>query len=247
MIGVGELGGVFAHGLLKLGQPVLPITRQQSIASTLEACAPHELILVCVGETELTSVLSQIPTRLRSAVALVQNEIVPRDWEVHGYHDTSGVVVWFEKKAGRAVHLVLPSLAYGPKCELLANSLRVLDIPCQTLARAELPEALAQKNLYILVHNIAGLVHPGSVAALWREHADFAMALAHDVLAHQEARLGLELNRPRLLEHLARAVQADPDHGCAGRSAPVRLERALTQAKQLGLRLPTLERVATER
>ena len=32
LIGVGEMGGVFARGFLKLGYPVIPVTREMDLA-----------------------------------------------------------------------------------------------------------------------------------------------------------------------------------------------------------------------
>src|SRR5690606_9478340 len=177
--------------------------------------------------------LRSIPERFRDRVALVQNELVPRHWQEANIERPSGVVVWFEKKAGRSVHVVLPSRSYGPKSKLLSELLTTLSIPVYELNSRELEFQLALKNLYILVHNLAGLRYAGSVAALWREHESFALEIAEEVLVHQEALIGCKLDRFRLLEQLRDAVSADPDHACAGRTAPERLERVLRQAAEL--------------
>mgnify|MGYP006302376125 CR=1 FL=1 len=53
LIGAGEIGGVFARGFLKQGQPIYPLTRHDSpteIAAHLPEC---ELVLVTVGEADL--------------------------------------------------------------------------------------------------------------------------------------------------------------------------------------------------
>ena len=240
IVGMGELGAVFAHGLLKLGHPTYPVTRKQQVSEVISAVGEPEVVLVCVGEADLGRVLTEIPARFRDRVGLVQNELVPRDWLRAGLEQPSGVVVWFEKKAGRAIHIVLPSLVYGPKRALLLRVLKALSIPAREIGDEELAFELAFKNLYILVHNLAGIQHPGTVAELWAEHGVFARAVAEDVLTHQEALLGLRLDRHRLLEQLREAVAADPDHGCAGRTAPERLKRVLAQAHELGLELPSL-------
>jgi len=39
---------------------------------------------------------------------------------------------------------------------------------------------------------------------------------------------------------MVNAFNGDPEHGCMGRSAPARLERALGLAKEHGLQLETL-------
>ena len=42
------------------------------------------------------------------------------------------------------------------------------------------------------------------------------------------------------------AFEGDPDHGCMGRSAPARLARALSIAKQLEVNVPTLQKISTD-
>ena len=247
VIGIGELGSVFARGLLRSGVVVHPVTRGQPICETLHATTELRLVLVAVGEAELRGVLAEIPGELRHLVALVQNELVPADWQQAGYTEVSGVVVWFEKKPGREVHQVLPSLAYGPKAHLLLEAMRSLAISATALAPENLACELALKNLYILVHNLAGLVYPETVAALWQRYPDFMRSLTLDVLRHQEARLGRALDRERLVEQLRAAVRADPEHGAAGRTATARLVRVRQQARQLGLELPMLEQIGVAR
>ena len=68
--------------------------------------------------------------------------------------------------------------------------------------------------------------------------------LAGDVLDIQEHLIGSELNRTAMIEGMLRAFDGDPEHGCMGRSAPVRLQRALTIADEAGLEVPTLRRIA---
>ena len=50
-----------------------------------------------------------------------------------------------------------------------------------------------------------------------------------------------------VVDNLERALTADPGHGCTGRSAPARLERALSAGRALGLELPELGRIAAAR
>src|SRR6187549_57461 len=100
VVGIGQLGSEFARGLLRLGRAVYPVTRTQHIAEVAHAAGSPELVLVAVGEAALAPVLDSIPPRFRTIVGLVQNELVPRDWKRAGLENPSGVVVWFEKKAG---------------------------------------------------------------------------------------------------------------------------------------------------
>jgi len=43
---------------------------------------------------------------------------------------------------------------------------------------------------------------------------------------------------------MQKAMDADPEHKCMGRSAPARLKRALTQAAESNLAVPTLQSIA---
>lgn len=244
VVGIGQLGSEFALGLLRLGRAVFPVTRSQSFPRVVEAAGRVDLILLAVGESALGPLLESVPASYRDRVALVQNELVPTDWKQAGFTDPSGVVVWFEKKAGKAIHVVRPSVTYGPQSALLLELLSELKVPAYAARPGTLEFELALKNLYILVHNLAGLAVQGSVGDLWREHAAFANEVANDVLLHQEARLGHPLDRSALLAQLAKAADADPGHGLAGRTAPERLRRVLDQARRAGVRLSTLEKLA---
>ena len=243
VVGIGQLGSEFALGLLRLGRAVYPVTRAQNLAEVAEAAGAPELVLVAVGETALAPLLASLPPRFHASVALVQNELVPSDWEHAGVSDPSGIVVWFEKKAGRPIHVVRPSVVFGPKAALLLDLLGVLKVPAYAARPGTLEAELALKNLYILVHNLAGLSCQGTVGDLWQRDAAWAHEVANDVFVHQEARLGRALDRPALLAELEEAVKADLGHGLAGRTAPERLRRVLAQGHQAGIRLPTLERL----
>lgn len=243
VVGIGQLGSEFALGLLRLGYAVFPVTRVQNLTQVADAAGSVELILLAVGEAALGPILASVPTRFRDRVALVQNELVPADWKQAGFTEPSGVVVWFEKKAGRPIHVVRPSVSYGPLSAPLLELLAELDVPAYAAGPETLEFELALKNLYILVHNLAGLAVQGTVGELWREHAPFARDVANDVLSHQEARMGRALDRNALLAGLDQAASADPAHGLAGRTAPERLGRVLDQARRAGLRLPTLEKL----
>jgi hypothetical protein len=112
---------------------------------------------------------------------------------------------------------------------------------------SELTRELASKNLYIGTTNIAGLVQGGTVSALWREHRELALGVARDVLAIERALCDESLDEAVMLAAFESAIAADPEHACAGRSAPARLARALAHAERLALPVPALRRVAESR
>jgi ketopantoate reductase len=245
LIGVGELGSLFARGFLKHGHPVVPVRRgtlpQEALANTRSPA----LVLVAVGERDLDAVLSSLPAEYRERVGLLQNELLPRDWARHGILEPTVVVVWFEKKTNRPVTSLLPSAVYGPRSELVAGALEANELPVRRLgSQDELELELVAKNLYILSINLAGLRTGGTVGALRERHAAFFQAVVNEVIELQAALTGRALPRRQLLERLYVALDADPNHVATGRSAPSRLARALEHARALGVAVPTLAALA---
>jgi hypothetical protein len=243
--GLGQLGGTFAHGLLRLGYSVRPITRSTNAQSVAAEIPTPKLVLVAVGEDDLAPVLSQLPHAWRGRVALLQNELVPHSWQAHGIADPSVCIVWFEKKAHSALRVVLPSVCYGPSAQLLNDALHALAIPVRIIAQpAELHFELALKNLYVLTINCAGLRVDADVGTLWSDHREATMAIASDLIELQGALIGAPLDKTRLMRELERAIVADPRHVSKGRTAPARLVRCLAHADRLGLDLPALRRLS---
>ena len=246
LIGVGEMGGVFARGLLRLGHPVFPVTRAVPMQEVAAAVPKPALVLIAVAEGDLPSVLRDLPGTWRDRAGLLQNELLPADWS--SLAEPTVISVWFEKKAGQDAKVIIPSPVFGPRAELIADALSVVDIPARLLASPEqLLFELVAKNLYILTTNIAGLRVGGTVGELWDRHGDFATAVAEDVIVLQEALTGRTFDRHALIEAMLEACRGDPEHRCMGRSAPARLARALEHARTQGVRLPVLEEIARER
>lgn len=245
VIGLGQLGRVFAGGLLRSGLTVVPVNRGDDMALLAQRHAAPDLVLVAVAENDLDSVLAGLPELWRPQVALIQNELLPRDWQAHGYVDPTVISVWFEKKKGSDAKPLLASPAAGPGAALLCRALDAIELPCREVDRRdELLFELVRKNVYILTTNIAGLKTGGTVSELWSQHEAFARQVANEVIDIQDALTGTRHDRARLIAGLLEAIEGDPDHGCTGRSAPARLARALAHADAFGLAVPTLRALA---
>jgi len=246
IIGLGEMGGVFARGFLRLGHPVYPALRDTDLAALAAALPDPALVLVAVAEKDVEPALAKLPKPWHANVCLLQNELLPADF---GHlPDPTVISVWFEKKPGQEPKVILPSPVYGPGARLVHDALGRLDIPVRVLdSAAALEFELVLKNLFILTTNIAGLRTGGTVGELWSRHRDTAEAVAGDVIALQEALTGNRYDHRALVEGMVGAFDGDPDHKCMGRSAPARLERALAHADRLGIELPTLGAIARER
>lgn len=245
VIGLGQLGRVFAGGLLRTGHSVTPVNRGDDMDVVAARVPAAVLVLVAVAEADLHTVLKNLPPAWRGRLALLQNELLPRDWLTHDIREPTVISVWFEKKKGTDAKPLLASPVYGPEAQRLAAALASIDLPARVVHDAnEMLWELVRKNLYILTTNIAGLVVGGNVGMLWERHADLVEAVAMDVLDLQESLTGYRYDRAELMEGMLEAFAADPTHACAGRSAPARLERALKLSDSLGLSVPTLRHIA---
>lgn len=246
LVGVGEMGGVFARGLLRIGYPVYPVTRGDSMDETAGAVPKPEAVLVAVAEGDLHNVLEAIPLAWRDRVVLLQNELLPRDWEQYGLSPTV-ISVWFEKKKGQDAKVLVPSPVFGRRADLLAEALGSLEIPADVLEDDQrLLFELVRKNLYIVTTNVAGLITQGTVQDLRDNHRELMDDVATDVLDIQGWLTGAEFDRKALIDAMLVAFDGDPAHKCMGRSAPARLARAIAQADEAGLAVPTLRKIQAQ-
>ena len=245
IIGLGQLGRVFAGGLLRTGCMVVPVTRGDDMATVAQRHPAPERVLVAVAENDLNTVLAALPENWKSRVALIQNELLPRDWLAHGYVDPTVISVWFEKKKGIDAKPLIASPAAGPGAAVLCRALTSIELPCREVAAGDaLLFELVRKNVYILTTNIAGLRTGGSVAELWARHEAFAREVAHEVMDIQDALTGMKQDRDALIAGMLEAFNGDPAHACTGRSAPARLRRALQQADTFALAVPVMRSLA---
>ncbi|HKL78340.1 MAG TPA: hypothetical protein VJ985_08280 [Gammaproteobacteria bacterium] len=247
LIGVGEMGGIFAHGLLRAGHTVHPVTRGMDMDAVAHTCPEPALALVTVGENDLHEVLARIPSAWRDRLGLIQNELLPRDWRAHDILHPTTSAVWFEKKPGKPVNPIIASPVHGPNADLLVNALDAIDLPVRKVSdETEMLFELVRKNVYILTTNIAGLETGGTTGELWHHHRDLAQQVADEVMDIQAWLTGVELERERLVAGMAEAMLADPEHGNTGRSAPARLARAIGFADEAGLAVPKLRELAQQ-
>ena len=245
VLGIGELGSVFSRAFLRNNYPVYPITRATDIDELSSSIDP-EMILVCTAEGDLQSALYSIPNKWKDRVAMMQNELLPRDWESHNFTNPTVISVWFEKKKGMDSKVLISSPAYGPKAQILADSLALIDIPARAVANEdELLFELVLKNLYILTTNIAGLAikSGANVDDLRNNHLDLMREVSKDVLKLQESLTGKSFNESDLEKGMIKAFEGDLEHGCMGRSAPARLDRTLELANEFNIEVPALQKI----
>jgi hypothetical protein len=200
-------------------------------------------VLVAVGEKDLDAALESIPTALRDRIALVQNELLPPDWQRHGLVDPTVAIVWFEKKRGRAPVVVRTTRVAGPHADVLVAALAHSDLPSRRIDTRDLSFELVRKDLYIVGSNIAGLAVGGTTGDLVTTHRELAIAILRDVLAIDSARLGETLPEEALIECALGDFAKDPGHACLGRTARERRARAIARADALGLAVPAIRKI----
>lgn len=244
VIGVGEMAGVFARGFLKAGYKVIPVTRDMPIQQVAEQTPEPACTLVSVGEKDLQATLRNLPPVWQTNLVLLQNELLPPDWQAHNLIAPTIISVWFEKKKGQDYKVLIPSPIYGPNAKLIASTLATLDIPSQVLDSSDqLLFELVRKNVYILTTNIAGLVVGSTVDKLWSQHRELATIVANEIIDIQDYLTATTNNRTALMEGMVTAINGDPEHKCMGRSAPTRLTNALAHADQANLAVPKLREI----
>jgi hypothetical protein len=241
------MGGVFARAFLRRGYIVQPVLRSHNMAQIPQVTPEPTLVLLAVAEKDLQPTLAQIPPAWRSSLVLLQNELLPRDWQQHEIENPTVISVWFEKKRGQDFKVIIPSPVFGPCADIISESLATLDIPCQPLHNeAQLLFELILKNVYILTTNIAGLVTGGTVATLWQQHHALANQVANDVMDIQDWLTQQHSDRQAIIDAMVTAFDGDPDHRCMGRSAPARLTNAINIADEAQLGVPTLRKIFNE-
>ena len=244
IIGLGEMGGVFARGLLRTSHSVVPVTRTDAINDIAQTITQPQCVLICVGENDLHLVLSKIPDNWKDRLVMVQNELLPRDWQKHKIDNPTVISVWFEKKKGQDYKVIIPSPVYGPHADVIKNCLQSLDISSTIIPNMrQMLYELVRKNVYILTSNIAGLVVGGNVGELWEKHRELALETANEIIDIQDWLTNTTMDRGQLIDGMVEAFQGDLLHGCTGRSAPHRLRRAITFADEAGLKTPRLRQI----
>ncbi len=246
IIGMGEMGSVFARGFLKAGYSVTPVNRQDDIQSISRLTPDPELVLLAVGESDLASSIEQIPDIWLNKITLLQNELLPRDWENTALVEPTIISVWFEKKPGMDYKVLVPSPVFGPHSNVIHQALSTLNIPVQIIENeSEMLFELVRKNMFILTTNICGLETKGTVDDLWKNHATLMNNVFDDVLEIQQYLTGKVFNRDDLLNAMLAAFEGDLEHTCMGRSAPGRLKRALNISEKANLMSHELKQITT--
>ena len=247
VIGMGQLAGVLATAFLRKGHPLFPITRKMNMSEEANTIDNPVMVVVAVAKKDFNPVMGDIPEQWHDKLVLIQNELLPKDWETFDITDPTILSVWFEKKKGMDYNPILPTSMFGPHAELVAESLQAIEIPCRVVGSLDdMVCELVTKNVFVLTINICGLALPDGTTSsmLWENDQDLALDVADNVIDIQEHITGRKFDRVHLIEGLKKGLYGDPRHSCKGRSALGRLDRILEIADQSGLELKSIRDLA---
>ena len=244
IVGIGELGSVFARGFLRMGLTVIPVVRGMEVTNVVEKNSTPELALIAVAEKDIDPILSDFPEVWKSRAGLLQNELLPEQWEKHNFEDPTVISVWFEKKKGMDTKVLLPSVIYGPQATLMAEALKYLSIPTRILDNQQaLLLELVVKNVFVTTINIAGLMVGGTTGELWEKHRQLSTNIAKEIIQLQNKISGALFSETELIDRFEQALNSDPNHKCMGRAAQHRLKRTVQLASDLKIELPHVETI----
>jgi len=247
IIGMGQLGGVFARGFLRSGCPVYPIVRGMDMNQISKRIPHPEFVLLAVAENDFHSVLKQVPEAWRNRLGFLQNELLPWDWADMKVVEPTVMAVWFEKKKGKGVRVFQQTPVYGPNTGKVTAALGALDIAHRALSdENELLHEIVLKNLYVLTINIVGIKIGGTVGELWTDHRGLVEKVANELMDIQEHLTGKQFERDAMIASMVNAFGKAPDHNCRGRVAEERLERVLTHADRAGIAATLLRQIKKE-
>lgn len=240
VIGMGQLGTVFADAWSQLGKSILALRRHQPIIQDISPRA----VLIATGEQDLSPVLASLPQTWRSQLILVQNELIPAIWQPYSDQPTL-VAVWMEKKPHIEVRSLRASVAFGPNADLVADAFHAIKQPL-SLAKdyPDMIQELAFKNIYIWTTNIYGLIAPGAIGQLVTEpHATALASLIDELCQIQSAVSGYYCSPKMVTPIIWHIIHDNADRKIPGRSAPARLKRVMSAAHQYSLVTPELDRI----
>ncbi|MET0343265.1 MAG: hypothetical protein ABW252_19810 [Polyangiales bacterium] len=244
--GVGELGRLYGGAALRAGVRVTPITRESDPARVLAGLARDVPILVAVGESSLDEVLAALPQERATAPILLQNDLFPSRWTAHRLEPTV-IVAWLLKKRGTELTVARSSPVFGRHAALVLALHEALGAPAHELPSASaLNQALIEKYAFILGINALGLTRDRTLSGWMQEDPLRVRALTTEAATLGAALCGSEVERAAADRAIEEAWRALGTMSARGRTAGARVRRALTQAHDLGLRLPELERAARE-
>lgn len=243
VVGLGQLGELYAGGALRAGWRVQAVRRGDDPRRVIDT-HPGAPVLVSVGEPDLMAVLSAIPTERRPDVILLQNDLFPSDWQ-HFVDAPTVAVVWLNRKKGAPPQVARPTTLYGRHAAAMVEVHTRLDLSAEVLPDdGALGRELVAKFAFIVAVNGLGVAEDRTVGEWRRRDPDTVARLVDEGLRLGIARLGRPIDEASARRAIDEAMAALEDMPVRGRSAPTRVQRALSLARELSVPMPGLSALA---
>lgn len=243
LLGVGQLGRLYAGGALRSGACVVPILRDTDVAPVLCAYPEGTPVLCAVGESDLDDAVARFPIDRRADLVFVQNELLPDDLERLGARGATLAVVWTLQKPGMPTLVARATGVGGRHAAAVLAWHRALELPCTLYPPELLAIEAAAKYAFIVAINALGVLAPHTVGEWRRRDPARVDALVREATAIAVARIDAPTAFDETLSRVwdgATGFEALPTRG---RSSAARVVRALGHAARLSLSTPTLTEV----
>ncbi len=244
VMGLGELGQLYASAALKTGIRVTPLTRTTPVEQALEGLPTQTPLLVAVGEKDLESALQSLPKSRLDSLILLQNELFPAQWERFSKHVTL-MIPWLLKKKGEPLLVARSTPVFGQFAPLVEALHIALGFQAEALPDPlALKQAIVDKYAFILSVNALGLVRDLTLAEWLAHDTTYIDALAREAAALGAAQVGMEVRVEQTLSEVRSGLEHMGAMRARGRTAKDRVLRALAHAKHFRISAPAFERAA---
>lgn len=245
VIGIGQLGQLYAGGALRLGLRVTPLLRGQDRPAFYDALPPGTPLLLSLPEDALAGEVAQVPAARKDDVVLVQNELFPTQWRALGLANPTVLTVWLSKKKSRPVEVARATLAHGPFARLFVQIHEALGLPARVATdESELLQDIVAKYVFILTINALGLVENLTLGEWLKRDPEGVRALIAEAARLGSWHAGQEVPPERLTPAVLAAMEALHGYPARGRSAGERLARAQRDLAEATIAAPRLLEIA---
>jgi len=238
VVGMGEVGRRLATALSGAGLDVAQVTRETGWDAAL--ADRGELLVICVREEVLASVLPRLEAVAPERVVLVQNGwIRPL---LGRFEAATRALVWFTSK-GEFFRVLRPSILAGPAARPLAAMLTQGGIPAEAASVETFAGAEAEKMGFNCVVGLPLAVHRVSLAEYLARHREEARMLFGESVAAPARALGVPVSPEWWPAFLAVAEPLGWVRAAAAKALEFRNGAVLRLARETGLEAPITERL----
>jgi len=238
VVGMGEVGRRLAAALGGAGVEVAPVTRERGWPEALTDSTG--LLVVCVREEALESVLGRLAGVGAERVALVQNGwIRPL---LGRFGAATRALVWFTSK-GEFFRVLRPSVLGGPAAPALCAALGRGGIVATAVTEKAFACAEAEKMGFNCVVGLPLAVHGVSLAEYLADRGEEARALFEESVAAPARALGVPVSQEWWPAFLDAARPLGWLRAASAKALEFRNGAVLRLARELGLPAPVTERL----